>query len=193
MTIDEQNITTYHAICAVVLRELRVQRRMHPAQFADFLAKLPSAWQNIECGKARLDFDTLLRVGRGLSVPPSAILQVVDGYEFFLRSFQWSVVVNDLEGKDGLMKLANDYWKSPGCRSDEAQTYGTPILNVPHQNNGWQNVRNVFGYAVDPQFRAQQHDEERFKPLPSALDLAMQNGANGGIGTNGVNGDPEAI
>lgn len=85
MTIDEQNITTYHAICAVVLRELRVQRRMHPAQFADFLAKLPSAWQNIESGKARLDFDTLLRVGRGLSVPPSAILQVVDGYEFFLR------------------------------------------------------------------------------------------------------------
>ncbi|MCA8287615.1 helix-turn-helix domain-containing protein [Burkholderia vietnamiensis] len=193
MTIDDQNITTYHAVCAVVLRELRVQRRMHPAQFADFLAKLPSAWQNIESGKARLDFDTLLRVGRGLSVPPSAILQVVDGYEFFLRSFQWSIVVNDLEGKDGLIKLANDYWKSPGCRSDEAQTYGTPILNVPHQNNGWQNVRNVFGYAVDPQFRAQQHDEERFKPLPSALDLAMQNGANGGNGLNGVNGDPEGI
>ncbi|MFM0141268.1 helix-turn-helix domain-containing protein [Paraburkholderia sp. RL18-085-BIA-A] len=79
--IDETKITTYLSICAVLLRELRVQRNMHRAQFADFFAKPASAWENIESGKTKLEFDTLLRVCRGVFVPPGQVLQAADGCE----------------------------------------------------------------------------------------------------------------
>ncbi|UEC01946.1 hypothetical protein [Burkholderia vietnamiensis] len=44
MTIDEQNITTYHAICAVVLRELHPGRqvyRFNPDQWK----AIPAQWK----------------------------------------------------------------------------------------------------------------------------------------------------
>lgn len=39
MTNDETKITTYYSIIAILLRELRVQRGLQKAQFADFFAK----------------------------------------------------------------------------------------------------------------------------------------------------------
>ncbi|WP_343668592.1 helix-turn-helix transcriptional regulator [Paraburkholderia heleia] len=165
MTIDEQKITTYHSICAVVLRELRVQRSMHQAQVADHFSKPPTVWQDVESGKKKIDLETLLRVCRGMFVAPGLIMQIADAYEQFIRSYGWSVVVTDLAGADALIKLANDYWKSPGCRAK--QEFGTPILNVPfqQQNNGWLHISEVFGFVVDEQYRAMQLDEERHRPF----------------------------
>ncbi|AOR66224.1 hypothetical protein BBJ41_00900 [Burkholderia stabilis] len=192
MIIDETKITTYNSICAVLLREIRVQRGFHRAQFADFFGKPASAWEAIEAGKSRLDLDVLLRVCRGLMQPPGLVLTVADAYERFLRYFGWSVVLTDT-GADGLMKLANEYWKSPGGRfADNAPMFSSSILVEPYQqNNVWYNFAPVFRYVDDPQFRTEQNDEERFKPLPSAADRVMQNGVSGR--TNGVNGDPEGI
>lgn len=80
----------------MVLRELRVQRNTHQSQVADYMAKSPSAWQDIESGKKKIDFDSLLRICRGFGVPPASIIQIADAYEHFLRVSGWSVVVTDV-------------------------------------------------------------------------------------------------
>jgi DNA-binding Xre family transcriptional regulator len=164
MNIDEKKITSYHYICAVVLRELRVQRNLHQAQVADFLTKSPAVWQDIETGTKKIDFDTLLRVCRGLAVEPGLILQIVDAYERYLRAFGWSVVVSDVTGSDALRKEAHDYWKSPGCEAAQRMpTMSKPwILNIPEPvNPGWRFVSPVFLFAVDESYRAFQLDKER--------------------------------
>ncbi|MGK8200582.1 helix-turn-helix domain-containing protein [Burkholderia cepacia] len=171
MNIDETKITTYHTICTILLRELRVQRGYHRAQFADFFGKPASAWEGIETGKSRLDFDTLLRVCRGIMQPPGPVLLVTDAYERFLRTCGWSVVLADA-GKDGLMTWAKEYWDTPGARfTDSSRPFVPTALNEPYlQNNIWFNLTPAIRFAVDEQFRAEQNDAERFKPLPSILD-----------------------
>lgn len=167
MTIDETKITTYHTICAIVLRELRVQRNLHQAEIADFFAKPPSHWQEVEAGTKKLDFDTLLRVCRGLGVPPAQVLSVADGYDLLLRLFGWSVVVTELSKADELIKRAKSYWQSPGYRAAQNFPYlSLSVLNVPYNDienrTGWNNIIPVFQFAVDDMFRAQQLDASQF-------------------------------
>lgn len=167
MNIDEKKITTYHAICAVVVREYRVQRNIHLAQVADYMAKSPSAWQDIESGKKKIDFDSLLRVCRGLRVPPASIMQIADAYEHFLRFCDWSVVVSDVGGSDVLITRASEYWKSAGCRAAQGfRSFSQPILDRPqYSNDGWRCVAPVFWFAVDERFRSLQLDEEQHRPF----------------------------
>ncbi|MCA8448914.1 helix-turn-helix domain-containing protein [Burkholderia vietnamiensis] len=171
MLIDETKITTYHTICAVLLRELRVQRGFHRAQFADFFGKPASAWENIETGKSRLDLDILLRVCRGVFVSPGQVLQTADGYDGFLRAQGWSVVLTDVgsAATDGLLQHAKEYWASHGGRFRDGGTIlmQPPIMVPPRlDNNMWYGLAPVFQYAVDEQFRALQSDPENFK-LPT--------------------------
>lgn len=179
MLIDDTKLTTYYTICAVLLRELRVQRGMHGSQFGDFLGKPTSAWEGIETGKTRLDFDNLLRICRGTLASPGQVLQAADAYEGFLRSHRWTVVLTDVgSGADGLRKRATEYWQSHGSRARDngtAPMYQTFILSAPYfRDNWWYELAPVFQYAVDEQFRAQQSDPENFKPLPPSLDLQVQ-------------------
>jgi len=168
MNIDETKITSYYSIIAVLLRELRVQRGLQKAQFADFIAKPTSAWEDIESGKKRLDFDTLLRVCRGIFVSPGQILQTADGYDAFLRAQGWAVVMTDVGSAltDGLMKRAKEYWDTHGgkFRDNGNMLMQPPVLVAPYvQNNMWYGLIPAFQYAVDEQFRAAQDDAENFK------------------------------
>lgn len=183
MIIDDSKFTTYSAICAIVLREVRVQRGMHRAQIADYFAKPSSAWENIESGKARIDFDVLLRVCRGLFLSPGMLLQAVDAYDMFLRAQGWSVAVtdNELKTTDALMTLAHEYWTTPGGRHQDSQPMMAvaPVLNAPYlQNNVWYGLAPVFLYAVNEPFRTSQQNFQIppaapiVQPYQSIFDLA---------------------
>ncbi|WP_186136937.1 MULTISPECIES: helix-turn-helix domain-containing protein [Burkholderia] len=199
MIIDETKITSFQTICTIVLRELRVERRLHQAVVADQCGKPRSFWEKIEAGKSKLDFDVLLRACWALDVAPSLVMGTAERYTFAMKDRGWSVVFTDLGGADALLNHAIEYWDSPGHRAQQASMWvDRAILDTPWRMDnvtypGWYGLKAVFEYAVNEDFRAMQNDKERFKPLPSALDLAAQNGVNGGGGVNGVNGDPQGI
>lgn len=104
------------SICTVILRELRVARGIHQAVLADHCGKPPSFWEKIEAGKTKLDFETILRVCRGLGIVPSVVMQTAERYTWALRDRGWSVVFTDIGNADVLMEQAPKYWTSPGYR-----------------------------------------------------------------------------
>ncbi|MGX5872984.1 helix-turn-helix domain-containing protein, partial [Burkholderia gladioli] len=184
MNIDKSKITTYYSVLAVLLREVRVKRGLHTAQFADCFAKQASAWEDIESGKHRLDLDVLMRVCNGLAHPLGQLIQSADAHANYLRLFGWTVVLSDLGGakNDGLLESAKKYWGSPGGMSQDGLI---PLVNpyvatVPFFNGVWQAVEGVFAYAVDEQFRAHQDNAENFKPpVFESLTVAAQGETEG--------------
>ncbi|KWF20382.1 helix-turn-helix domain-containing protein [Burkholderia pseudomultivorans] len=171
MTIDETKMTTFQSICTIILRELRVARGIHQAVLADHCGKPPSFWEKIESGKTKLDFETLLRVCRGLDIVPSVVMQTAERYTWALRDRGWSVVFTDIGSADVLMEQAPKYWTSPGYRFwSSSSSVGPSILDTPRWMDnvpvpGWYGLTAAFVFADSESFRKSQLDEERHRPF----------------------------
>lgn len=156
MPTEDQSVTTISSICTILLRELRTERGIHQAQVADWIGKTPSAWTKIESGKSPLQFDTFIRVCKCFQVWPSVVLATAERYESVLFQKGWAVLVSELDGnEDALLRLAQEYWASPGCRNAMATRFNQPpVLNGPIvYSDGSSVMANVFRFALDIEFR----------------------------------------
>lgn len=159
MSTETEKVTTITSICTVLLRELRTERGIHQAQVADWIGKTPSAWTKVESGKSPLSFDTFVKVCKSFQVWPSAVLATAERYETLLIQNGWAVLASELDSnEDGLLRLAQEYWASPGCRSALANripTSSIQVLNGPQTDfNGNIIIAAVFRFALDNEFRS---------------------------------------
>jgi transcriptional regulator with XRE-family HTH domain len=155
---DIQNVTTYTSICMILLRELRVERNVHQAQVADWIGKTPSAWTKVEAGKSPLQFETFVRVCFSFQVQPSTVMATAERYSALLRQHNWAVLAGELElNEDGLLRYAQEYWASPGCRNPQPTPWGYSALNGPIYNlDNTITLANSIRFALDETFRVAQ-------------------------------------
>ncbi|WP_201777860.1 helix-turn-helix domain-containing protein [Pseudomonas sp. ES3-33] len=156
---EMQNVTTYTSICMILLRELRMERGVHQAQVADWIGKTPSAWTKVEAGKSPLQFETFVRVCFSFQVQPSTVMATAERYAALLRQHKWAVLATELDlNEDGLLRYAQEYWASPGCRNSLPNPWGAPsVLNGPLYNpDNTITLASAIRYALDANFRAAQ-------------------------------------
>jgi transcriptional regulator with XRE-family HTH domain len=174
MTADvEKNITTITSICVILLREVRAERGIHQAQVADWIGKTPSAWTKVEAGKSPLQFETFVRVCYSMQVMPSAVMSTAERYATLLNNNGWGVLNSELDfSEDDLLRQAQDYWASPGCRNAMQNRWGfTSVLNGPTYNPDQSvSIAAVFQFALDPEFRKLQ-----LNPLPPIATVGQPN------------------
>jgi len=161
VTAEIEKVTTITSICTILLRELRTERGIHQAQVADWIGKTPSAWTKVESGKSPLPFDTFVRVCKSFQVWPSAVLATAERYEALLVQYGWAVLASELgSNEDDLLRLAQEYWASPGCRSAIANRLPTsliPVLNGPQTGfDGKIMIAAAFRFALDQEFQSTQ-------------------------------------
>jgi transcriptional regulator with XRE-family HTH domain len=165
MSNNQDKTTTITSICVILLRETRVERGLHQAQIADWIGKTPSAWTKIEGGKSPLQFETFIRVCHSMRVTPSAVLATAERYATLLSQNNWNVVTSELDlSKDGLLRLAQEYWGSPGCRNTMPNQWGfVSALNGPTYNpDNSISLSYVFQFVIDPEFRELQLQPQPF-------------------------------
>lgn len=149
-----------------------MERSLHQAQIADWLGKTPSAWTKVEAGKSPLSLEMFLRACAMLDVSPSAVMATAERYKAAisnpLHPASLSVVFSELPpSEDALMKAAQEYWASPGCRMSQVtrQPFQS-ILNGPTYNPyGMLLLAPVFLFALDSNFRDQQLQPLSAPPL----------------------------
>ncbi|MCJ2183692.1 helix-turn-helix transcriptional regulator [Novosphingobium sp. 1949] len=166
MIETEEKVTTASSILVILLRELRMERRLHQAQIADSIGKTASAWTKIEAGKSPLSFEIFLRVCNVMQVAASAVMATAERYAAMLGNrwnhpdgSHWAVLFTELELKeDALLSAAQEYWNSPGFRQQGHNSFIIhSILNGPITNpDGTITIAPVFQFALDPAFRALQ-------------------------------------
>ncbi|ABM40242.1 putative transcriptional regulator, XRE family (plasmid) [Polaromonas naphthalenivorans CJ2] len=141
----------------VLIREVRAERGIHQAQVADWIGKTPSAWTKVEAGKSPLPLETFVRVCNSMQVMPSAVMATAERYAALLsQKAGWVVLTTELDfSEDGLLRQAQEYWASPGCRNviPNRWSFGS-VLNGPTYNTDQSiSLAAVFQFAVDPVFR----------------------------------------
>ncbi len=161
VTAEIDKVTTITSICTILLRELRTEKGIHQAQVADWIGKTPSAWTKVESGKSPLPFDTFVRVCKSFQVWPSTVLATAERYEALLVNCGWAVLASELDSdEDSLLRLAQEYWSSPGCRSAIANRLPRspiPVLNGPQTSfDNKIMVAGTFRFALDQDFRGTQ-------------------------------------
>lgn len=169
---DNELITTWTTLCAILLRETRVERNFHQAQVADIIDKSASSWTKVEAGQSPLQLETLFRVCAFLGTSPSEVTRAAEHYGDVLRQYGWVILFNLPDGckKDPLMEMAQSYWNSPGGRMAIRSFPFNSILNVYRFGTELNsNIPAVFCYALFPEFRAQQ--EEPLKLELGGLNL----------------------
>lgn len=158
---DDTKIAAMTSICAILLREVRMERNLHQAQIADWIGKTPSAWTKIEAGKSPLQFETFIRACQCLNVLTSTVMATAERYAGLLSQNGWAILASEqsLE-EDKLIRLAQDYWASPGGKNQISLTqvssrWGfTSVLNGPtYDSHGFINLAPVFRFALDEEFR----------------------------------------
>jgi len=166
MAESEEKVTTASSILVILLREVRMERRLHQAQIADAIGKTASAWTKIEAGKSPLSLEVFLRVCNVMQVAASAVMATAERYAAILGNRwnhpdgnHWSIIFTEIELKDDhLLSYAQEYWASPGFRKQTANHFVFhSILNGPINNcDGTMTIAPVFQFALDPAFRASQ-------------------------------------
>lgn len=152
----EPKITTIASLCVVLLREVRAERGIHQAQIADWIGKTPSAWTKVEAGKIPLQFETFIRVCQTMQVPGSVVMAAAERYTVLLSQRGWAVLSSELAFEDDeLLRQAQKYWASPGCRNQAINRFNTPsVLNGPVYNmDSSITIANVFNFVLDDNFK----------------------------------------
>jgi transcriptional regulator with XRE-family HTH domain len=94
--VSIQNVTTYSALVARLVGELRRAHDFEQKQFAEVLGVSASTWSRAENGQVGLSLDQLAGAARALGTTPTQILKDADAAAEHLRRRGVTVLV----GKD---------------------------------------------------------------------------------------------
>jgi len=165
--MDENlKFTSLASIIVIILKEIRLERGIHQAHFAEICSKSPSAWTKIETGKSPLQMDDFFKVCNGIPVPASTVLATAERYAMLLSQNQWGLINKQLGSEDSLLKEVQEYYSSSGYRSRNLPImWGSNIsvLNGPFydQFNGSVSLPYVFQFVLDPVFKTEQINYEQ--------------------------------
>lgn len=126
--------TCIQSIVAIVLKELRLERGLEPAQIADFINKTSSAVAKIEMGRMTLSLESLYAISFAYGIPGSQVLFAAEHYAQLLATTNdWYISRNRPE-VDDLVSAASMYYKSTEFQNRQIRVNNhgsTSILYVP--------------------------------------------------------------
>lgn len=153
---SEIRVTSVNTISAIILKELRLERRLHQAVLAERVNKTNSAWSKIENGKANIDISTLYKCASALGLSALDILNIIDRHAQFLSNNGFQILLNSEIETDDLRDIADEYYKSQGHKLLAKQmTYfqGVTVQGSPYWNLEFKLVcLDVIRCCVDSEF-----------------------------------------
>ncbi|MUJ27938.1 helix-turn-helix domain-containing protein [Aliivibrio fischeri] len=121
-------VTSYPAILAIILKEIRLERNMHQAQLADYIGISPAGWAKVEQGKSALTMPTFLKACSVLGIASSSIMATAERYAQHFFNSQWAVLTEPQKfDDDHLLQRAADYYSK--------KKMNTPTIHYQNQFN----------------------------------------------------------
>lgn len=149
--------TSFHTVCRLLLRELRLERNVQQAQIGQLLGRSTSAWSKVETGETPLTLDHLLTACTACQVWPSDLFLTAQNYTALLTQNGWYVASHGSplpKEEDQLSKDGDEYYELVGKAVRPAQWGRFPVLQTPWPYPGSYVPLEVFRWALDPAWKA---------------------------------------
>lgn len=161
--------TSFHTICRLLLRELRVEKGVTQAHISQLLGKAStSSWSKVESGETPLTLEHLLTVCTACQIWPANFFGTAQNYMALLNQNGWYVAAygSPLSKEDDqLGAAADEYYSVSASSRAQAPNMGMfQVLQTPWPYSGLYAPLNVFRWALDPQWRDTQ--KQYFQSLP---------------------------
>ncbi|MFT7682544.1 MAG: transcriptional regulator with XRE-family HTH domain [Moritella dasanensis] len=133
----EHKVTSYPAILAILLKEIRLERNIHQAQLAEYIGISPAGLAKVEHGKSTLTMTTFLRACSVLGIAASSVMATAERYTQHFLNNGWAVLAEPQKFEnDELLQQANIFYSD---RKTNLPTTGylnqfnqfVSILNTP--------------------------------------------------------------
>lgn len=163
--------TSFHTICRLLLRELRVEKGVTQAHISQLLGKAStSSWSKVESGETPLTLEHLLTVCTACQIWPANFFVTAQNYMALLNQNGWFVAAygSPLSKEDDYLSAAADEYYSVSASSRaQAPNMGMfQVLQTPWPYSGYYAPLNVFHWALDNQWRdtQKQYFQSLLKP-----------------------------
>lgn len=143
----------YSTLSLMVIKEIRMERNIPIAAWAQTLGKTPSALVKIENGQSGFSIEALFSAGQTIGIFPSVIINITERLIsiFNKNNFYFSFTLENDE--DQLLKLVQQYYNSTGYKNLKLNpSQMVSILNV---NNPFLSFDDptIVRYCCDPNFK----------------------------------------
>lgn len=166
--MNEKN-TSFHTICRLLLKELRVERGITQAHVSQLLGMAStSSWSKVESGEATLTLEHILTACSACQVWPAEFFATAQNYMALFSQNGWYVAFHGSplsKEDDQLSTSANEYYAAVAATNAQVPNVGMyPILRTPWPFQGVYAPLSVFLWALD--FQWQKSQKQYFQSLP---------------------------
>ncbi|MEO9387104.1 hypothetical protein [Chromobacterium phragmitis] len=147
-------VTTLNTITLIILRQLRHEKRIHPAILAQNIGKTLSDLEKIEAGRLQLSFADFMQILVALNTAYGPVIESALQHAALLQRRNWVVLgrVGVIE-QDDLMKSADAFWSSEESTIPKPAGFETVLNTFALGTNtgmfGPDNLAPVFKYALE--------------------------------------------
>ncbi|WP_199153461.1 helix-turn-helix transcriptional regulator [Chromobacterium sp. ASV23] len=151
--MDNHPVTTLNTVTLVVLHELRLEKKIHPALLAKELGVTCSELEKIESGKTQLSFVDFVSTVQLLKINWADAIQTVFNHANFLVNSGWTVLPRDgVSERDDLMRSALEFWASKESANDP-RVISVQMGALPPSPDPFESTQiilaRVFRHAID--------------------------------------------
>jgi transcriptional regulator with XRE-family HTH domain len=157
--------TSYYTIIRILLRELRIERKVHQAQICQLLGITGitgSTWSKVESGEIQLTLEHVLTACFACHVLPSELFQTAQNYQNLLCNHGWYVAAHGSalpKEEDKLSIDANAYYSFIYKNSFKRSWLPCyEVLQTPWPSFNTCAPLDVFRWILDPVWRNQQEN-----------------------------------
>lgn len=143
----------YSTLALMVIKDIRMERNIPIAAWAEKLGKTPSALVKIENCQSSFSIEALFAAGQAIGINPSLVISITEKLiSTFNRSgFYFSFNLEDEE--DDLLRLIKLYYESKGYAN--LKTNPINMVSILSVNNPFSPIQNptLVEYCCYPNFR----------------------------------------
>lgn len=132
-----QRHSSMPTLLLLVLREIRLDKSIHPGQVAHLTGKTPKEWESIETGKSPLTLQVFTSACHGLLVSPSFVMSLAEQLTQAFNRHGWFFQVAPLGKDDELLPLIDHYFASEGYRVLKGRPNDRISVTTLVQGNNW--------------------------------------------------------
>lgn len=136
----------------LALREIRLEKGIHPGQLAHFTGKTPKEWASIETGKNPFTLQVFTSACHGLLVAPSYVMSLAEQLAQLFNRHNWYFQLAHLGKEDDLLPLIDNYFASKGYEALRARFNARVSVTTVATGNHWPEP-TIVRYCCEPGFK----------------------------------------